>query len=285
MEKMYNYLLNKVFTVPYIDKMVSDDEKPEAFIKCVQRHTSDDVCTYGEAISKVYHYMDTSYRNEYYYKNTILNKLLIEKHDLYNTAALTELPVAESKADFVMINGQGIVYEIKTELDNFNRLKTQLKDYYKGFEYVNVVVGSNNYADAKELLKDSSVGIYVLYNSGNLLCRKKAKRNSNYLSHDVIFRILRKKEFESIIRKYFSELPSVNNFKYYKECLKLLETLDVRVFQKEMLQCLKERSLVTVKECLEEDIPYELKFYAYFTKKYNTAHEMINMFWDRKLEV
>lgn len=285
MEKMYNHLLNKIFTVPYIDKMVSDDEKPEAFIKCVQRYVRDGVCTYGEAISKVYHYMDTSYRNEYYYKNTILNKLLIEKHDLYNTAALTELPVAESKADFVMINGQGIVYEIKTELDNFNRLKTQLQDYYKGFEYVNVVVGSNCYAKAKDLLKDSDVGIYVLYNSGNLLCRKKAKRKSDGLSHDVIFRILRKKEFESVIKKYFSQLPAVNNFRYYKECLKMLETLDVRVFQKEMLQCLKERSLVSVNECLEEDIPYELKYYAYFTKKYNTSHELINMFWDRKLEV
>ena len=34
-----------------------------------------------------------------------------------------------------------------------------------------------------------------------------------------------------------------------------------------------------------EDIPYELRFYAYFTKKYNTSHEMINTFWDRKLEV
>lgn len=285
MEKMYNYLLNKVFTVPYIDKMVSADGVPEAFVKCVQRYVRDSVCTYGEAISKVYHYMDTSYRNEYYYKNTILNKLLIEKHDMYNTAALTELPVAESKADLLMINGQGIVYEIKTELDNFNRLKTQVQDYYKGFEYVNVVIGSNHYAKAKELLKDSTVGIYVLYNSGNLLCRKKAKRNSDFLSHDVIFRILRKREFESIIKKYFSKLPDVNDFKYYKECLKLLETLDVKAFQKEMLQCLKERSLTVVNERLEENIPYELKYYAYFTKKNNTSQKLINMFWDRKLEV
>ena len=65
--------------------------------------------TIGEAISEIYHFMNYEYRNEYYYKNTILNQLLIKKHDLYNTAALTELPIGDSKADFIMINGRGVV--------------------------------------------------------------------------------------------------------------------------------------------------------------------------------
>ena len=56
----------------------------------------------------------------------ILNQLLIKKHDVYNTAALTELPIGESKADFIMINGRGIVYEIKTDLDNLVRLENQI---------------------------------------------------------------------------------------------------------------------------------------------------------------
>lgn len=70
--------------------------------------------------------MDKEYRNEYFYKNTIFNQLLVQKHDLYNTAALTELPIADSKADFVMINGKGVVYEIKTDLDNFSVCKIKL---------------------------------------------------------------------------------------------------------------------------------------------------------------
>lgn len=40
--------------------------------------------------------------------------------------ALTELPIGDSKADFIMINGRGVVYEIKTDLDNLNRLNSQL---------------------------------------------------------------------------------------------------------------------------------------------------------------
>lgn len=118
--------------------------------------------------------MNYEYRNEYYYKNTILNQLLIKKHDLYNTAALTELPIGNSKADFIMINGRGVVYEIKTDLDNLIRLEDQLKDYYKVFSYIYVVVGNKQLPHVKEFLKDQKVGIYELTASGRLICRKKS---------------------------------------------------------------------------------------------------------------
>ena len=55
------------------------------------------------------------------------------------TTALTEIPIAKSKADFVLINGKAVVYEIKTELDNFDRLENQINDYYKAFDHVAVV--------------------------------------------------------------------------------------------------------------------------------------------------
>ena len=37
-----------------------------------------------------------------------------------------------------MINGRGVVYEIKTDLDNLLRLENQIRDYYKVFSYVYV---------------------------------------------------------------------------------------------------------------------------------------------------
>lgn len=92
---------------------------------------------------------------------------------MYNTAALTELPIGNSKADFIMINGRGVVYEIKTDLDNLIRLEDQLKDYYKVFSYIYVVVGNKQLPHVKEFLKDQKVGIYELTASGRLICRKK----------------------------------------------------------------------------------------------------------------
>ncbi|MBI9013209.1 MAG: sce7726 family protein [Clostridiales bacterium] len=50
-----------------------------------------------------------------------------------------EFKVNDSRLDFGVINGSSYAYEIKTERDNTTRLKKQIKDYKKVFEYVSVV--------------------------------------------------------------------------------------------------------------------------------------------------
>ena len=233
MKKFDTYMVNKIFTVPYLDRMISEDSIPDSFFECVRRYVKTDDATIGEAISEIYHFMNYEYRNEYYYKNTILNQLLIKKHDLYNTAALTELPIGDSKADFIMINGRGVVYEIKTDLDNLIRLENQIKDYYKVFSYIYVVVGNKQLPHVKEFLKDQKVGIYELTASGRLICRKKAFYNRDNLSYEAMFQVLRKAEFESIILKHFHKLPEVNSFQYYRECKKWLERINIVTLQKD----------------------------------------------------
>lgn len=284
MEKIDTYMINKIFTVPYFDRMISENSVPESFSKCVKRYIKTENATIGEAISEIYHFMDCEYRNEYYYKNTILNQLLIKKHDLYNTAALTELPIGDSKADFIMINGRGVVYEIKTDLDNLLRLENQIKDYYKVFSYVYVVVGNKQLPRVKEFLKDQKVGIYELTASGKLICRKKALCNKENLSYEAMFQVLRKAEFESILLKHFHKLPEVNSFQYYRECQKWLERVNIITLQKDVMKCLKERTLMLVENKLEEKVPYELRFYAYFSKKINSNYQGIDTLWNARME-
>lgn len=284
MEKLNTYMINKIFTVPYIDKMVDGNSVPDSFLKCIQRYVKSDNVTYGKAISEIYHYMDYEYRNEYFFKNTILNQLLIKKHDIYNTAALTELPIGESKADFIMINGRGIVYEIKTDLDNLLRLENQIKDYYKVFSYVYVVVGKKQLKKVGEFLQEQRVGIYELIENGNLIRRKKAYCNRDGLSYEAMFQLLRKSEFESILLKNYNKLPAVNNFQYYRECLKWLKGINIISLQKDVMQCLKERTLLMVKNKLEGKVPYELRFYAYFSKKYQSDYDELNSFLCKEVE-
>ena len=284
MEKIDTYMINKIFTVPYFDRMISENSVPESFSKCVKRYIKTENATIGEAISEIYHFMDCEYRNEYYYKNTILNQLLIKKHDLYNTAALTELPIGDSKADFIMINGRGVVYEIKTDLDNLLRLENQIKDYYKVFSYVYVVVGNKQLPRVKEFLKDQKVGIYELTASGKLICRKKALCNKENLSYEAMFQVLRKAEFEYILLKHFHELPEVNSFQYYRECQKWLERVNIITLQKDVMRCLKARTLMLVENKLEEKVPYELRFYAYFSKRINSNYQEIDTLWNARME-
>ena len=284
MEKFDTYMINKIFTVPYFDRMISENSVPESFSKCVKRYIKTEEATIGDAISEIYHFMDCEYRNEYFYKNTVFNKLLIKKHDLYNTAALTELPIGDSKADFIMINGRGVVYEIKTDLDNLLRLENQIKDYYKVFSYVYVVVGNKQLPRVKEFLKDQKVGIYELTASGKLICRKKALCNKENLSYEAMFQVLRKAEFESILLKHFHELPEVNSFQYYRECQKWLERVNIITLQKDVMRCLKARTLMLVENKLEEKVPYELRFYAYFSKRINSNYQEIDTLWNARME-
>lgn len=284
MEKVSAYLINKVFTIPYIDRMVDENVAPESFLKCICTYEKNEALTFGNAISQIYQYMDYQHRNEYYYKNTILNQLLIKKHDIYNTAALTELPIGDSKADFIMINGRGIVYEIKTDLDNLSRLESQINDYYKVFSYVYVVVGKKQFEKVEEFLKDQRVGIYELNDKGSLVLRRKAYCNREFLSYDVMFQLLRKAEFEAILRKHYNELPMVNNFQYYRECLKWIKRINIITLQKEVMECLKKRTLLLIENKLEENVPYELRFYAYFSKKYQSSYEELDSFLCKKVE-
>lgn len=283
--KMPNNLINRVFTIPYIDKMINDPKNKDTFFDCVREYTEGSAAfTYGDAIGQLYRHMDSYYRNEYFYKNAILNQLLLEKHDIRNSVALTELPIEDSKADFVIINGRGTVYEIKTDLDNFSRLEHQISNYYKAFKYVNVVVGYKQYEKVKVMLEGSGVGIFVMGRNGKLRCRKVAKCNDKDLCHETIFRILRKNEFESILYKHFGKLPEVNSFLYYRECRKWVSDINVKTFQKDMLECLKKRIKITDEKTFEEKIPYELRFYAYFTKQKKNQYQIINEFWNNKME-
>ena len=280
------FLITKVFTVPYFDNIIDKKSVPDSFMKCISRYVKEDnELTYGKAISRIYEYMNSEYRNEYYYKNTIFNQLLIQKHDLYSTAALTELPISNSKADFVMINGNGVVYEIKTDLDNFQRLQSQIKDYYKVFSYVNVVVSKRQVAKVKDFLKDSKAGVYELTDSGKIMCKKKAFCNRDDLSYEAMFQMLRKKEFEEILLDYYGILPEVNDFEYYRECLLWMRKINIVGLQKKIMNTLKQRTILSIEDMFEKRVPDELRFYVYFSKKYRSNYDALNDFLNKKVEV
>jgi len=231
-------------------------------------------------ISEIYGIMTSGYRNEYVYKNTLLNELLIAKHSLKTTTALTEIPISRSKADFVLINGKAFVYEIKTELDSFDRLENQLSDYYKAFDRVCVVTCEDNLKKLEELLKDSLVGIYILTKHNSLSPRKDPIQNRSNLDAKVMFKILRKLEFENIIKTHFGELPTVSQVYYYNQCYKLFKDINIEVAYEYMLNELKKRTTLEIEEY--KGIPYELKFLAYFTKYKKIDYQRLNIFLNSK---
>ena len=150
--KMSN--LNRIFTRNMLRHFI-DGKVDNVYSSVVRRYTSNaDQKNNRELISEIYCELKNNYRNEYFYKNTLLNKLLLGVHSVNTTTALTEVAIAKSKADFVLINGKAVVYEIKTELDNLERLSSQVDDYYKAFDHVAVVSYEKNLQQLQKVLWD-----------------------------------------------------------------------------------------------------------------------------------
>ena len=162
MDNANSILLNRFFTRNTFKQVIDDGESP-AYIAAIRRYIVDPAeKTNGECISEIYQYLKKEYQNEYFYKNTLLNKLLLGIHSPRTTTALTEVPVGNSKADFILLNGKAVVYEIKTALDNFDRLDGQIEDYYKAFSRVVVVTSEKNFDSVQQKLQNSPTGICLL---------------------------------------------------------------------------------------------------------------------------
>lgn len=278
-----NLILNRLFTQNVFFNMIRSSSSNNATYRAVIQRFIDDPenSDNGKLISEIYHYMSKSYRNEYFYQNTLLNKLLLGRHSLNTTTALTQIPISKSKADFILINGKAVVYEIKTELDTFDRLETQLRDYYKGFDYVCVVTSEGQYDRINSLLADTPVGIYVLtpQNTISSTLRKEPIENNACLDYTTIFKILHKKEFERILLQYYGSLPKTSQAFYYGKCLELFSAIPILDAYTLALKQLKMRNRIEIKEF--EQVPYELKSLFYFANPTKTEwqkfHEFLSM--------
>lgn len=260
MEIKKNYLINRFFSRNTIKNLVQN-KKDSVFERVSQHYKLENNLS---TIQNVYNKLSRSYRNEYFYKNTLLNKRLLGIHSVNTTTALTEIPVGRAKPDFILINGKAVVYEIKTELDNFDRLENQINEYYKAFNHVAILTYEKNIEMAKRKIDEINkpIGLYILQKNVKIKTVMEPKEYNNDLDRDVIFSILRKREYESIIEKHFGSLPQVSQFDYYDVCRQLTEDIRLEQFYSDFLIELKKRNPIN-KE-LFAAVPYELKFLVYF---------------------
>lgn len=260
-----NSVLSTLFTQNSLRNLISNDS-PALLQYVVRRYNIqyDDGTKNKEVFSEVYQYLYKNYRNEYFYKNTLLNKLIINAHRIRSTTALTEVPVSKSIADIIMINGKAVVYEIKTELDKFDRLESQINDYFKAFDHVCVVTSESQYESINKYLGDSPVGIYILTKRGAIRKCKEPTLYREKLESDTIFKLLNKNEYENIIKKVYGTLPNTTQVKYYSECKSLLTKIDVIELYNYVLKELKNRNQI---DCYDfTNVPYALRFLIYFSK-------------------
>lgn len=272
-----NYpVLSRVFTRSVLKSFATGNKPNEVYNLAVKLFISQpENNTNRDNFELLYRILKDEYRNEYYYKNTLLNKLLLGVHSINTTTALTELPIADSKADFVLINGKAVVYEIKTELDNLDRLDGQISSYYKAFNHVCILSCESNVNTILSKYKDTPVGVYVVTPQETIRRIKEPIKNNSRLAVESMFHMLRKQEYESILLKYYSALPQVSQFKYYDACLGLFRELSVEEVYNDVLKELKHRNAVSSDKF--NQIPKSLKSLSYFSELTPSQYDRLNL--------
>lgn len=271
-----NMILNRLFTQYIFDDLIQR-QKNDVYMSVIKRFVQDPTSkNHGKIISEIYSYMSKNYRNEYFYQNTLLNKLLLGRHSINTTTALTQIPINKSKADFILINGKAVVYEIKTELDSFERLETQINDYYKAFSHVCVVTCEEYYDKLNSILHDTNVGICILTSKNTLRFIKEPLADFSNITHKYLFKVLHKKEFENILITRFQKLPEATPAFYYDECYSWFKSIPIMDTYKEVLKQLKKRNKITKEEF--KRVPYELKSLMYFNSTYDNDYEQLELF-------
>ncbi len=281
METKGKSILNRIFTRDSLSQLI-DGKTNSAYTSVIRRYIMDASKKKNkELISELYCELKKNYRNEYYYKNTLLNRFLLGIHSTNTTTALTEVAIGASKADLVLINGKAVVYEIKTELDNLDRLNAQIADYYKAFDHVAVVTYEKNLEQLYRILNytDKPVGIYVLRTNNKIGTVKKPQKYTTDLNKDVLFKILRKREYESILIQKYGVLPNTTQFRYYGVCRNMFLQIPIEESYRFVIEQLKSR--IKIEKDKIEKIPYELRFLAYFMDLKNDDYQKLEMFLER----
>lgn len=213
--------------------------------------------TYKEYFEHIYNALEANYRNEYVYKNSIINKILLGKYSLDTTTAINEFRVGKSIADLLLLNGTSKVFEIKTELDNAERVINQLKDYKKVFKEIYLVTHNSLISKYKKIVS-SDIGLIALTENHSLKTIREAEENTN-IENKSIIKCLRKVEYSNIIKKYFGELPKVSDFDFFKACAELIEKIPSSELHDLMMVELKKRNVKEKQALASENTPMELK--------------------------
>jgi len=278
-----NRAINRVFTRNVINDLLQNGSS-DVLDYVVARYVDNPKNkTHGQLFSEIYAHLGKEKRNEYFYLNTLLNRILVGYHSVNTTTALSQMRIGRHIADFVMINGEGVVYEVKSNLDNLDRLSDQLRDYFKAFSKVVVLSAPHEYEKISHRLETlgdmgAAVGIYIMNQDDiyfNENYRREAKAFDESLEHNCIFKLLRKSEYENTLKSFYGDIPEVAPVFHFRACFEQFEKIPILQAQKLALTELKKRNKIT--KMVFDNIQPELKSIVYFSDLTRKLPEIENL--------
>ena len=153
---------------------------------------------------------------------------------------LNEFRIGSCKADLIILNGTGTVYEIKSERDSLSRLHNQITNYRKAFGKIYVIAGSEHIDDVLKTT-ESTIGVLSLTRWNRISTIREAEEVLDFLCPVTIFE-------SSELGIKIPDLPNTQMHGFLKEEFSGLPPVSVYNL---MLKTLKEsRSLLSLRELI-----------------------------------
>lgn len=215
----FHFALSQVFS-PSLLKRINDPAHEEN-IKILLQDCA--LIPHGEkwdfvkALDITYNYLKENYRCEYVYMNEIANQILLKYHGDNSAALLKELASDRSIADVVIANAKTVAYEIKTELDSFDRLPVQLESYKALYDNVFVVT----YPGAIDTLSQklgNGIGIIVLNEKGELQTVQESENYADNFEPSKAILTLRQTELVAAYEIRNGKMPQMGTALIYHFC-------------------------------------------------------------------
>lgn len=151
-----------------------------------------------------------------------IKSFLVKEFIVKSVVAAFEIRVNSSRIDFLTINGNTTSFEIKSQIDNLQKLVKQVNNYNQVFEFNYIVIDEKHLSKALQIVPEN-YGIWIFDNSQKSIVRK-ALLNNN-LNSIAQLQLLTKREMVKFFSK--NSIPEINSGfdgelinKKFKECLK-----------------------------------------------------------------
>lgn len=153
------------------------------------------------------------YPNEISIKSSFINNVLFKNN---NHITIFELNSGTSRVDLCKMNGSSVAYEIKTDLDNLNRLNKQINDYLKLFENVYIICSTRNVQNImKKIPTECGIYSYHITKAGRYIF--KIEKEASLSSH-----IDSKTQLSLFTKLELNNFFNVHHFENKEELIKKL---------------------------------------------------------------
>ncbi|WP_295958796.1 sce7726 family protein [uncultured Xanthomonas sp.] len=194
-------------------------------------------------------------RVEYFYKNALVEKLVLGRRSLSTTAAYLEVRIAEAKLDVLLVGQHMSAYEIKTDFDELARLPAQLKAYQRACRQVSVLTGER-YAASVDKLIDPEVGLSILTNRYQLRVLRPAAIFDNALVRSDMLTLLRRSELLHLLQRLGVDVKQIPNTRVFQEAVAASQKMTTIALNAYVAELLLARS--STKRSLIQALPMSL---------------------------